>query len=161
MIDDKGSSILGVLVVVTIVVIAAVLAGGLGFHFGKSSKTKDKSGVENDIAEKKEDERYLTIVNKTGQVINEVHITVGEGTEINAAHKENPKEDSFSVKIPKEYTEYDVFGVILEDRYGFLYEKEISDVKKAGRTEVPITKKDKVKRKGDWKRKIDQFFNGD
>ena len=44
--DDKGSSILGVLVVVTIVVIAAVLAGGLGFHFGKSSKTKDKSGVE-------------------------------------------------------------------------------------------------------------------
>ena len=116
--DDKGSSILGVLVVVTIVVIAAVLAGGLGFHFGKSSKTKDKSGVENDIAEKKEDERYLTIVNKTGQVINEVHITVGEGTEINAAHKENPKEDSFSVKIPKEYTEYDVFGVILEDRYG-------------------------------------------
>ena len=159
--DDKGSSILGVLVVVTIVVIAAVLAGGLGFHFGKSSKTKDKSGVENDIAEKKEDERYLTIVNKTGQVINEVHITVGEGTEINAAHKENPKEDSFSVKIPKEYTEYDVFGVILEDRYGFLYENEISDVKKAGRTEVTIKKKDKVKRKGDWKRKIDQFFNGD
>ena len=149
--DDKGSSILDVLVVVTIVVIAAALAGGFGFHFGKSSKTKDKSGVENDIAEKKEDERYLTIVNKTGQVINEVHITVGEGTEINAAHKVNPKE----------YTEYDVFGVILEDRYGFLYEKEISDVKKAGRTEVPITKKDKVKRKGDWKRKIDQFFNGD
>lgn len=159
--DDKGSSILGVLVVVTIVVIAAVLAGGLGFHFGKSSKTKDKSGVENDIAEKKEDERYLTIVNKTGQVINEVHITVGEGTEINAAHKENPKEDSFSVKIPKEYTEYDVFGVILEDRYGFLYEKEISDVKEKGRTEVKLTEKDKVKQKGDWKRKIDQIFNGD
>lgn len=116
--DDKGSSTLGILVVVAIVVIAAAIAGG--YHFGKSSKTKDKSGVENDIAEKKEDERYLTIVNKTGQVINEVHITVGEGTEINAAHKENPKEDSFSVKIPKEYTEYDVFGVILEDRYGFL-----------------------------------------
>lgn len=144
-----------------VAIIVAAIAGGLGFHFGKSSKTKDKSGVENDIAEKKENERYLTIVNKTGQVINEVHITVGEGTEINAAHKENPKEDSFSVKIPEEYKEYDVFGVILEDRYGFQYEKEVSGVKETGRTEVPITKKDKVKRKGDWKRKIDQFFNGD
>ena len=60
--DDKGSSTLGILVVVAIVVIAAAIAGG--YHFGKSSKTKDKSGVENDIAEKKEDERYLTIVNK-------------------------------------------------------------------------------------------------
>lgn len=160
--DNKGSSSLVILVVVVIVaVIAAVIAGGLGFHFGKSSKTKDKSGVENDIAEKKENERYLTIINKTGQVINDVRITVGEGTEINSAHKENPKEDSFSVKIPEEYKEYDVFGVILEDRYGFQYEKEVSDVKETGRTEVPITKKDKVKQKGDWKRKIDQVFNGD
>ena len=47
--DDKGSSTLGILVVVAIVVIAAAIAGG--YHFGKSSKTKDKSGVENDIAE--------------------------------------------------------------------------------------------------------------
>lgn len=49
----------------------------------------------------------------------------------------------------------------LKDRYGFLYEKEISDVKEKGRTEVKLTEKDKVKQKGDWKRKIDQIFNGD
>ena len=146
---------------IAVALLAATLIFGGGYACGNLSKTKDKSGVENDIAEKKEDERYLTIINETGQIINEVYITVGEGTEINAAHKVNPKKESFSVKIPDDYDEYSIFHVTLKDRYGFLYEKEISDVKKAGRTEVPITKKDKVKRKGDWKRKIDQFFNGD
>ena len=38
--DDKGSSTLGILVVVAIVVIAAAIAGG--YHFGKASKIKDK-----------------------------------------------------------------------------------------------------------------------
>ena len=98
---------------------------------------------------------------ETGQIINEVYITVGEGTEINAAHKVNPKKESFSVKIPDDYDEYSIFHVTLKDRYGFLYEKEISDVKEKGRTEVKLTEKDKVKQKGDWKRKIDQIFNGD
>lgn len=41
------------------------------------------------------------------------------------------------------------------------YEKSVSDVKKAGRTEIKITEDDSVKQKGDWKRKIDKFFNGD
>lgn len=98
---------------------------------------------------------------QSGQIINEVYITVGEGTEINAAHKVNPKKESFSVKIPDDYDEYSIFHVTLKDRYGFLYEKEISDVKEKGRTEVKLTEKDKVKQKGDWKRKIDQIFNGD
>lgn len=36
------------------------------------------------------------------------------------------------MKIQDEYKKYSTFNVTLEDRYGFLYEKEISDVKEKG-----------------------------
>lgn len=144
--------------ILVVILALTLLSGNSGCA---KDKGKSKAKVTNDSAEKKKYERYLTIINKTGQVINEVHITVDEGTEIEAAYQKNPNEDSFSVKIPKEYKEYSIFDIILEDRYGFQYEKKISDVKKTGRTAVSITEKDKVKQKGDWKRKLDQVFNGD
>lgn len=153
---DKNKRVLKIIVAILIITLFSGNSGCSG-----CSKKENKSKTTNDNAQKKKRERYLTIINKTGQVINEVHITVGEGTEISAAHIKNPKEDSFSVKIPDDYDEYTTFHVILEDRYGFQYEKEVSDVSKKGRTEVKLTDEDKIKQKGDWKRKIDQIFNGD
>ena len=115
----------------------------------------------NDDAELDEKGRYLTIVNETDQIINEVHITVGDGTEIDDMKQTNPDETSFSIEIPKQYSEYDAFTVTLIDRYDLKYVKEITDVADKGRTEVVITEDDYVKEKGDFWDKINKWFNGD
>ena len=115
----------------------------------------------NDDAEKDEEGRYLTIVNKTDQIINEVHITVGDGSEIEKMKQTNPDENSFSIEIPKQYSEYDTFTVTLVDRYDLKYIKKVTDVADKGRTEVVITEDDYVKEKGDLWDKINKWFNGD
>lgn len=144
------------------VVIAVILVLIVGIVIGVSV-TNDKGNTRqtNDKAEKDEKNRYLTIINKTGEIINEVHITVGEGTEIEQGYQENPDEDSFSVKIPKDYEEYDSFTVTLIDRYELKYETTVKNVKEKGRTEVVVTKDDYVKQDGDWKKKLDDWFNAD
>lgn len=144
------------------VVIAVILVLIVGIVIGVSvMNDKGNTRQTNDKAEKDEKNRYLTIINKTGEIINEVHITVGEGTEIEQGYQENPDEDSFSVKIPKDYEEYDSFTITLIDRYELKYETTIEDVKEKGRTEVVITKDDYVKQDGDWKKKLDDWFNAD
>lgn len=80
----------------------------------------------NDYAEKDEKGRYLTIVNETDQIINEVHVTVGDGSEIEKMKQTNPDESSFSIEIPKQYSEYDTFTVTLIDRHDLKYIKEIT-----------------------------------
>lgn len=117
--------------------------------------------VTNDKAEKDTEGRYLTLINNTNQVVNEVYVAVGNGTEIEHGYQNNPDENSFSIEIPKDYSEYDTFIVTFIDRYELKYEKEVTGVKEKGRTEVVVTEKDYVKQKGDLKRKIDKFFNGD
>nr|WP_317283958.1 hypothetical protein [uncultured Sellimonas sp.] len=147
-------------VLIIFIVVVLILVAGIG-GFVYLSNRNGNSRVTNDKAEKDEKNRYLTIINGTNQVINEVHITVGEGSEIEHSYQENPDENSFSVKIPKQYDEYKEFVVTLIDRYGLKYEKKVTDIKENGRTEVKITEDDYTKQKGDTKRKIDQFFNGD
>lgn len=117
--------------------------------------------TDNDDAQKDKNSRYLTIINETGQIINEVHVTVGEGTEIEAMGLKNPDTMSFSLKVPKEYEEYTTFVVTLVDRYDLKYQTKISGVPQKGRTEVVITEEDYVKEKGDLWNKLDQWFNGD
>ncbi len=141
-----------------IVVIILVLLAFIKFGIPQLPGKKDEK-VTIEKAEKSKDDRYLTIINATDQVINEIYVTIGEGTEIEK--RKNPNENTVLIKISDVYDEYDTFTVALIDRYGFKYEKSVSDVKKTGRTEVKITEDDHVKQKGDWKRKIDKFFNGD
>lgn len=124
-------------------------------------KPVNDSRVTNDFAEKDIDGRYLTIINDTDQVINEIVVTVGNGTEIEEMKQSNPDEKSFSIKIPEEYSEYNTFMVTLIDRYNMKYEKEVKEVKEKGRTEVIINKDNDVKEKGDFFKKINKFFNGD
>ena len=147
------------IILILILVILAATAGAEGLRY--LSNTDGSSRVTNDKAEADTQGRYLTIINETNQIINEVHITVGEGTEIEHNYQKNPDESSFSIKIPESYEEYTSFTVTLIDRYGIKYQREMIDVDKTGRTEVRITEDDYVKQDGDLKRQIDRFFNGD
>lgn len=73
----------------------------------------------------------------------------------------NPDESSFSIEIPKQYSEHDTFTVTLIDRHDLKYVKEITDVDDKGRTEVVITEDDYVEEKGDFWDKVNKWFNGD
>lgn len=115
----------------------------------------------NDNAEKDEKGRYLTIINDTDQIINEVHVTVGDGTEIEDMKQTNPDETSFSIEIPKQYSEYNTFVVTLIDRHDLKYIKEVTDVPDKGRKEVKITADNYVEEAGDFWDKINKWFNGD
>lgn len=125
-----------------------------------ANTTKD-TRKSNDDAEKDEKGRYLTIVNETDQIINEVHITVGDGTEIEDMKQTNPDESSFSIEIPKQYSEYSTFTVTLIDRYDLKYVKKVNDVADKGRTEVVITEDAYVEEKGDFWDKVNKWFNRD
>lgn len=144
---------------IIVVTVLLIIVGSMVIPY--LSNGDGNTRVTNDKAQKDKKERYLTIINDTGEIINEVRITVGEGTEINSAFQENPDEQSFSIKIPREYKEYSEFTVILIDRYGMRFQKKVEDVPKKGRTEVKITEDDYVEQDGDWKRGWDKFFNGD
>lgn len=135
-----------IILVIAIIIGAAVLIIKI--------KQVNDSRVTNDFAEKDIDGRYLTIINDTDQVINEIVVTVGNGTEIEEMKQSNPDERSFSIKIPEEYSEYNTFMVTLIDRYNMKYEKEVKEVKEKGRTEVIINKDNYVKEKGDFFKKI-------
>lgn len=126
-----------------------------------AANASDSTRKPNDDAEKDENGRYLTIINKTEQTINKVLFTVDNGTEIESMRQTNPDETSFSVEIPNQYSKYDSFTVILIDRYDLKYENTISNVPQTGRTEVTISQDHYVKQKGDWRKKINKFFNGD
>ena len=119
------------------------------------------SRVTNDQAEKDEDGRYLTIINKTEQIINKVTINIGEGTEIEKMSQTNPDETTFSIKIPEQYNEYNEFTITLVDRHDMVYQKKVTVENDKGRTEVVIDKSDYVEQKGDIWHKINKFFNGD
>lgn len=123
--------------------------------------TNKDTRIQNDDAEKNENGRYLTIINKTDQIINEVHITVGSGTEIENMKQTNPDETSFSIEIPTQYSDYKAFTVTLIDRHELKYVKEINTVADKGRTEVVITEDDYVEEEGDFWNKVSKWFNGD
>ena len=148
---NKLVIIISIIVVVAVMVTAVII----GIMMKKDSRKT------NDAAEKDEKGRYLTIINDTEQIINEVHITVGNGTEIEDMRQTNPDEKSFSIENPKQYSEYNTFTITLIDRNDMKYEKEVTEVKAQGRTEVKINKENYIKEKGDFFDGIDKFFNGD
>lgn len=147
------NKVIGIIIAVMVIVLAIV-----GFVFINSSG-QGKTRTTNDKAETDEEGRYLTIINETGEIINEVRIQVGEGTEIESMYQKNPDEKSFSIEIPEEYEEYNKFTIIVIDRYELKYKKTVKEVKEKGRTEVKITKDNYVKQKGDWKKKWIEWFN--
>ena len=145
--------------VVIIIILMLIIAIPISILVVKNIN-KD-SRISNDKAEQDEDGRYITIINNTEQIINEVYVTVGNGTEIDNMKQTNPDEKSFSIKIPKQYEEYEEFSIYFIDRYNMQYKKDITITEKKGRTEVVINKEDYIEKKGDFWNKMDKFFNGD
>lgn len=95
-----------------------------------------------------------------------MHITVGEGKEFEHENQENPDKKSFPIKIPDSYDKYEEFTVTLIDRYGIKYQRtvtvqKVSDTVPKVMIDVKITGEDYLKQKGDFKRKLDRFFNND
>ena len=116
----------------------------------------------NDEAEKDKEGRNLTIINETGEIINQVSVTVGDGTEIESMKVTDEAvldKKSFSLKIPEQYEAHSEFVVTLVDRFELIYQKKVSNVLPTGRTEVKLTEDDYVKREGDWWRKITKLLN--
>ena len=146
-----------IIAIIIIISIGLIFAMGIFNHF---TNKDGSSRITNEEAEKDNQDRYITIINETDQIINEVHIKA-DNTEIESCYQKNPDEQSFSIKIPKEFNEYDNFSIILIDRYGIKYQKTISNVPITGRIEVVINRSNYIKQEGDWKKKINRFFNRD
>ena len=151
----EKSSILPI--IITFILLIACVVGGLSFY--KYLLNEDEPATKNAKAEADTNNKSITIINSTNQIINDVYIYVGEGTEI--AHEQNPDENNIVITIPEEFENYDSFKITLFDRYGSKYEKEIHGIKNAGRTEVEITQDNYIKQDGDWWVKIQKWFNGD
>ncbi|HEM4051287.1 TPA: hypothetical protein U1W10_001298 [Streptococcus suis] len=111
----------------------------------------------NQTAEQNEDKgRYITVINKTGEVIKDLTILVDEGTEVTSeADPYSSDTDSISVEIPKEYEEHSDFTIVLTSRHDYEYtvKKTIEDPN--GRVEVTVKEDDKTK-DGNW---LDKLFN--
>ena len=144
----------------SLVMLAFALGMGAMYMYMNQSGGRG-TAVSNEEAQSDRENRYLTIINKTGQIINEMRVTVGDGSEIESLKQVMPDEQSYSVKIPDSFREYSTFTVAFLDRYGLLYEKTVDQAAESGRTEVVVTEEDYVEQKGDWKRRVDQWFNGD
>lgn len=110
----------------------------------------------NDSAEAKEqDERSITVINETEEVLKDITIKVDKGTEVAKLKEPNPEETSVSITIPKEYEEHKEFKVVVTDLYGGVYEKDKTISKPTGRFEVTVTKDD-LKKSGNI---LDKIFN--
>ena len=157
---DSGGNGMGVRRTASAVMLAFALGMGAMYLYMNQPGGR-RTAVSNEEAQSDKENRYLTIVNKTGQIINEMRVTVGDGSEIESLKQIMPDEKSYSVKIPDSFREYSTFTVTFLDRYGLLYEKTVDQAAETGRTEVVVTKEDYVEQKGDWKRRVDQWFNGD
>ena len=121
---------------------------------------KDQSHeVTNTKAEKKKDEeRFITVINGTDLTINSIEILAGDGIEI--VKKNNPDNNSYSFQIDKTWEDYKSFRIILMDVYDLHYEKTIT-VPTTGKVDVKITQDDYVKYRGDALRLVDKKLNGD
>ena len=148
------------IIILFIGIITGILLIG-GFLF-----IKNRNNDSNDKAVSDKNGRYLTIINETKQKINEVHVIISDGTEIEAMKRDHAKDKSldnksFSLEIPKDYKKYKDFTIYLIDNYKVEYKKIVKNVPQKGRVEVVITQDDKIPESDSLKNKIDRFFNGD
>ena len=123
-------------------------------------KKKDKSEpVSNEKAEEKKDEsRYITIINGTdSSTINRVEVLAGEG--IFVVGEDNPDEKSFSYKISDTWKDYDSFTIVLTDVYGLKFEQTINNFPVPGKIDIKITEDDYVEQPGDWSKLIERKMN--
>ena len=131
-----------------IIAFLVLITFALGGYFVFSAFFSSNLKVSNQTAEaKKEEKKFITVINNTGEVINKIVITIDEGTEV--ASIENPDEKSISIEIPKEFAKYKNYTITLTDRNKYVYEVNKTIEGTTGRTEVIITS-DHVVKEGNW-----------
>lgn len=135
-----------------------LLAIGLvfgGFIIGRKTSNNNQ-GVSVSDAEKDKENRYLTIVNETDKVINEITIMLEDGTEIDSIN--NPDKDSITIQIDDAFSEHKDLVVKMVDNYDRLYMKA-SETSLKGRSTIAISQEDYVQQEGDWWKNISEWFN--
>ena len=143
---------------IAIVMIVCLLSGCTGCNIFSGCHESSNAVSSETAEEKKEEHRYLTIIDKTNLAINKVSITTAEGIQIyESGHLTEP---SISVEIGETWKEYRNFHITFEDVYGLHYEADCS-IPDTGNTIVSISQNDYKEYSGDWKRKLDKLANGD
>ncbi|MDO4666686.1 MAG: hypothetical protein Q4A90_02480 [Streptococcus sp.] len=135
-------------------VMIILLVGGIILFF----TPKEKNGILSNLnAQKnKDNEKYITINNETEEVWNKLIITTKDKTMI--AEKENPDDNSFSIKIPESFRDETTYVIEVEDRYHNKYKSEITMKSKKGRKSITITKNN-LTEKGSWSDKLNKWVN--
>ncbi|HEM4768872.1 TPA: hypothetical protein U1041_001780 [Streptococcus suis] len=123
----------------------------LSLSVGACAKNSNQTAEQNE-----ENGRYVTVINKTGEVIKDLTILADEGTEVTSETDPYSSDtDSISIEIPKDYEEHSDFTIVLTSRHDYEYtvKKTIEDPN--GRVEVTVKEDDKTK-DGNW---LDKLFN--
>ncbi|WP_203265949.1 hypothetical protein [Streptococcus uberis] len=120
-----------------------VVVFGAWFFIPKFLANPETGISSNLTAEKnKNKEKFITIVNGTGEVWNEVSITDKKETDILKKENIKFKNKSFTVKIPKEFAGEEQYIVKIKDRYNYEYTKKLTYKEEIGRKSIKITDKD-------------------
>ncbi|MFI3888263.1 hypothetical protein [Streptococcus parauberis] len=123
--------------------------------------TNSDTGISSNLSAErnKKQEKFITLVNETGEVWNEVSITDNKETDILKKQNIKYKNKSFTIKIPKEFADDEYYIIKIKDRYNFEYTKRVTYKGDSGRKSVKITKKD-ISKEGNIFDKISKKLNG-
>ena len=143
--------------IISIVVAALLIVGLVVLLILPGLKKDNNPVVDPEVPFVDDTNRYIVIINDTGKVLNEVHLYLGDGTEIKSMI--NPDETSFTIKIDNSYSDITEFKVKFVDNYDRWYEKTETNVPSYGRTTINVKNDDYIKRKGDIWRNINELFN--
>lgn len=156
----RKTSVFSTILFVVVIIVSLIIGVLIGGHseLKKVINPEPNPIIEPSKAEEqKEKERFVTVINETNNIIEELVILVSEGTVV--TKKSKIDDESTTIKISDAYKDYSIFTITVTDNYGYLYKKEIFDLPKQGVTEVKITTDNRVEQKGDGWRRIEEFFN--
>lgn len=142
-----------IIIIGGILIVIGLVFGG--YIIGRKTSNNDQ-GVSVSEAEKDKEHRYLTIVNNTGKVINEITILLEDETPILTI--ENPDEDSKTIQIDDAYSNHKDLVVKMIDNFDRVY-KKTSETSLKGRSTITISQEDYVQQEGDWWKNISEWFN--
>ena len=141
-----------------LIIIVCLLSGCTGCNLFEGCHKSSRVVSTETAEEKKEEHRYLTIIDRTNLAINEVLVTTDEGVQIKRIAPLTTRD--ISIEIGTTWNDYNAFHITFVDVYGLHYEVNFT-IPKTGNKVVSVSQDDYVEYKGDWKRLLDKAANGD